>query len=80
MVLSIICLSPGSVTTATGRGQVTEVKVLEGGDDWQCASTEERQCATTEDREGAKNEIHLLWRIEKEQEMKIHIKLLTLQF
>ena len=52
MVLSIIRLSPGSVTTATGRGQVTEIKVLEGGDDWQCASVEER--------EGVRNEFHII--------------------
>ena len=43
---------------ATGWGQVTEVKVLEGGDDGQCASMEERQCASTEVREGARIEIH----------------------
>ena len=29
-MLSVLCLSPGSVTMATGQGQVTEVKVLEG--------------------------------------------------
>ena len=49
-MLSVLCMSPGSVTMVTGQGQVTEVKVLEGVDDGQCPSMEER--------EGAINEIH----------------------
>ena len=43
---------PGSVNAASGQGQVTDVKVLESGDDWQCPSMEER--------ESARNEIHQL--------------------
>ena len=42
--------APGSVSIASGQVQVTDVKVLERGDDWQCPSMEER--------ERARNEIH----------------------
>ena len=45
--------SPGSVITASGQGQMTNLKLLERGDDWQHASVE--------DWEGdprARNEIH----------------------
>ena len=40
----------GSVTIANGQVQMTDVRVLERGDDWQCPSIEER--------ERARNEIH----------------------
>ena len=50
-LLSVLCLSaPGSVSIASGQVQMTDVKVLERGDDWQCPSMEER--------ERARNEIH----------------------
>ena len=50
-VLMLILLSaPGSVTLANGQGQVTNVQVLEGGDNGRCPSVEER--------ERARNEIH----------------------
>ena len=50
-LLSVLYLSaPGSVSIASGQVQVTDVKVLERGDDWQCPSMEER--------ERARNEIH----------------------
>ena len=49
-VLSVVCLSPGSVDTAYGWGEMTEFKVLEGSEDKQCASTGER--------ESARNELH----------------------
>ena len=42
--------APGSVSIASGQVQVTDVKVLERGDDW--------QCLTMEERERARNEIH----------------------
>ena len=51
ILLYFLCLSaPGSVSIASGQVQVTDVKVLERGDDWQCPSMEER--------ERARNEIH----------------------
>ena len=50
-LLSVLCLSaPWSVSIASGQVQMTDVKVLERGDDWQCPSMEER--------ERARNEIH----------------------
>ena len=50
-LLALILLSaPGSVTLANGQGQVTNVQVLEGGDNGRCPSVEER--------ERARNEIH----------------------
>ena len=50
-LLSVLCLSaPGSVSIASGQGEMTDVKVLERGNDWQCPSMEER--------ERARNEIH----------------------
>ena len=50
-LLSVLCLSaPGSVSIASGQVQMTDVKVLQGGDDEQCPSAEER--------ERARNEIH----------------------
>ena len=49
--MSVLCLSaPWSVSIASGQVQVTDVKVLERVDDWQCPSMEER--------ERARNEIH----------------------
>ena len=45
-LLSILCLIPqlGSVTTASGQGQTTDVKVPEnGGCDQQCPSMKERE-------------------------------------
>ena len=51
LMLSIFCLSaPGSVVIASGQVRMTDVKVLERGDDWLCPSMEER--------ERARNEIH----------------------
>ena len=50
VVLPVLCLSPGSVFLASGQVQMTDIKVLERGDDWQCPSMEER--------ERARNEIH----------------------
>ena len=50
LMLSVLCLSPGSIIRASGQVQMTDVKVLERGDDWQCPSMEER--------ERARNEIH----------------------
>ena len=51
LLVSVLLLSaPGSVRIASGQGQMTDVKVLERGDDWQCPSMEER--------ERARNEIH----------------------
>ena len=50
LVFSVLYLSPGSVIIASGQGKMTDVKVLEKGDDWQCPSMEER--------ERARNEIH----------------------
>ena len=51
LMLCVLWLSPtGSVITASGQGQLTDVQVLERGDDWQCPSLEER--------ERAKYEIH----------------------
>ena len=48
-LLTLILLSaPGSVTLANGQGQMTNVKVLERGDDWQCPSVEERERARSE--------------------------------
>ena len=45
LVLLFVCLSPGSVIKVSGQGQTTGVQVLERGDDWQCASIEERERA-----------------------------------
>ena len=52
LMLVVVCLSPGpgSVIIVSGQGQKTDVKVLEEGGDYQCASME--------DRERARNEIH----------------------
>ena len=52
LMLSVLCLSPqpGSVITASGQGQMIDIKVLERGNDWQCPSMEER--------ERGRNEIH----------------------
>ena len=50
-LLTLLCLSvPGSVIIVSGQGKLTDLKVLEGGDDWQCSSVEER--------ERARNTIH----------------------
>ena len=50
LLLHLLLSAPGSVIIARGQGQMTDVKVLERGDDWQCPSVEER--------ERARNEIH----------------------
>ena len=47
-VLLVLCLSPGSVITASGQVQITDIKMLERGDDWQCPSMEERERARNE--------------------------------
>ena len=54
------CLSPGpgSIIIISGQGQKTSTKVLEEGDDGQCASMKGRECAPIEEREKARNEIH----------------------
>ena len=50
--LATFCLTPGpgSVITISGQGQQMDIKLLNRGDDQQCASIEER--------EKARNEIH----------------------
>ena len=50
LIFLVVCLSPGLVTMASGQVQMTRVKILERGNDWQCPSTEERV--------RARNEIH----------------------
>ena len=51
LMFSVLCLfTASSVIIASGLVQVTDVKVLERADDWQCPSMEER--------ERARNEIH----------------------
>ena len=50
LVSVLLLFAPGSVRIASGQGQMTDVKVLERGNDWQCPSMEER--------ERARNEIH----------------------
>ena len=50
LLLVILLSAPGRVSIARGQVQVTDIKVLERGDDWQCPSMEER--------ERARNEIH----------------------
>ena len=50
LVLSVLCVSPGSVITASGQVQMIDMQVLEGDGDWQCPSMEER--------ERARNKIH----------------------
>ena len=53
LMLSLLCLSPGSVIIARDQRQIiTEVKVLERGNDWQCPSME--------DRERARNQISVI--------------------
>ena len=42
LVLSVLCLLPGSTS---GQGQMIDVEVIESRDDWQCPSTEEREKA-----------------------------------
>ena len=56
-VLSVLCLSPGSVIIASGQGQMTDVKVLERDDDWQCPSMEERERTRNEVRQVANSAI-----------------------
>ena len=48
LVISAVWQAPGSVILASGQVQITDVKVLERGDDWQCPSTEERERARDE--------------------------------
>ena len=50
IVILVLWLTPGSVIIASGQLQMTNVKVLERGDDW--------QCPTVNERETARNEIH----------------------
>ena len=50
LVVACLSLGPGSVIVISGQGQMTDVQVLERGDDWQCPPMEER--------ERARNEIH----------------------
>ena len=43
-LLSVLCLSaPGSVSIASGQGEMTHLKVLERGDGGKCSSMEERE-------------------------------------
>ena len=53
LLLLVILLYLGSITIASGQGQnfMTDIKVLERGDDWQCASEEERGRARNEIRQ-----------------------------
>ena len=51
LVLTVpVSISPGSVIIASNQGQVVDLKGLERGGNWQCASTEVK--------ERARNEIH----------------------
>ena len=50
LVMLLWLSAPQSVVVASGQGQLTSIKVLERGDDWQCPSMEER--------ETMRNEIH----------------------
>ena len=52
LMFSVLYLSPGSISIASGQGQVTEVKVLERGNNWQCPLKEER--------ERARNQINMI--------------------
>ena len=45
IILLVLCVSPGSVIIVSGQGQMTDVEVLERGDDLQCALMEERERA-----------------------------------
>ena len=52
LVLPVLCLSaPGLIIIACGQVQTTHVKVIRGGDDWQCPSVEERERARNEIRQ-----------------------------
>ena len=49
LMLSIILyLSPGSVIIVSGQGQMTDIKILQEGDNGQCPSMEERERARSE--------------------------------
>ena len=49
LVLSVLCLSPGSVIKASGQGQMTDaIRTIKGGDIGQCPSMEERERARNE--------------------------------
>ena len=50
LVLLVLSLSPGSVVTAIGQGEMADMKVLERPDD--------RHCASIEERERARDELH----------------------
>ena len=50
LVISVLCLYPGSFIIASGQGQIMGFKVLKSGDNGQCPSMEER--------ERARNELH----------------------
>ena len=53
----VLWLIPGSTTLASGQVQVTDIKVLERSDDWQCSSIEEREQARNEIRQIANSAI-----------------------
>ena len=50
IIYLVLWLIPGPIFLASGQVQMTDIKVVERGDDWQCPSIEER--------ERARNEIH----------------------
>jgi hypothetical protein len=45
LFLVVVCLSPGpgSVIIISGQRQIVDAQILDGGDDQQCASIEERE-------------------------------------
>ena len=45
LVLSVLCVSPGSVIIASGQVQMVDMQVLESDGDWQCPLMEERERA-----------------------------------
>ena len=60
-LLSILCPIPqlGSVTTASGQGQTTDIKVLERGDcAQQCPSMTVSPSLSMKEREEARSELH----------------------
>jgi hypothetical protein len=51
LVVAYLSPGPGSVIVISGQGQKTDTKVLDRGDDQQCASVEERERARNEIRQ-----------------------------
>ena len=48
LIFSVLCLSPGSLITASSQGHEINLKILERGGNGQCASTEEKERAHSE--------------------------------